>query len=105
MLQAWTSTAAQSWLADSLSTLREWKARQLALCESMGWTNLPGNANFFCATPALPSSLSLPEALARLRAQGIKLRDTTSFGLPGKVRLGVLAPSAQDALVASLRKL
>ena len=42
--------------------------------------------------------MSLPADLAALRAAGIKLRDTTSFGLPGSVRLGVLAPAAQDAL-------
>jgi histidinol-phosphate aminotransferase len=35
---------------------------------------------------------------AQLRTQGIKLRDATSFGLPGWVRLGVLPPQAQDAL-------
>ena len=37
-------------------------------------------------------------ALAVLRAHGIKLRDTTSFGLPGCVRLGVLPPASQQAL-------
>jgi histidinol-phosphate aminotransferase len=42
--------------------------------------------------------LSLRQALAELRAQGIKLRDATSFGLSDHVRLGVLAPAAQDAL-------
>ena len=107
MLQAWASPLAQSWLAGSLDTLREWKARQLALCESMGWTTLPSDANFFCAMPAQSSALSpglsLPGALARLREQGIKLRDATSFGLPGYVRLGVLAPAAQDALAAAVR--
>ena len=36
--------------------------------------------------------------LNRLRQQGIKLRDTTSFGLPGQVRISVQAPAAQDAL-------
>ena len=98
MLQAWISPAAQSWLAGSLSTLREWKARQIALCESMGWTTLPSDANFFCAMPALAPSLSLTDALIRLRTQGVKLRDAASFGLPGYVRLGVLRPAAQDAL-------
>ena len=43
-----------------------------------------------------------PEAgqrlLAALRQHGIKLRDCTSFGLPGAVRLGVLQPASQDAL-------
>ncbi len=98
MLQAWTSPEVQAWLAASLATLREWKARQIALCEVMGWTCLPSAANFFCARPLLPQGMSLPQLLAGLRGQGIKLRDTTSFGLPGQVRLGVLAPPAQDAL-------
>lgn len=43
----------------------------------------------------------LSQALAALRAQGLKLRDATSFGLPGHVRLGVLPPQAQDALQAA----
>lgn len=98
MLQAWTSPEVQAWLAGSLPTLREWKARQIALCEALGWTCLPSAANFFCARPLLPPGVSLQNALGRLRKQGIKLRDTTSFGLPGQVRLGVLAPAAQDAL-------
>ena len=37
-----------------------------------------------------------------LRATGIKLRDTTSFGLPGHWRLGVLPPKAQRALGLAL---
>jgi histidinol-phosphate aminotransferase len=98
LLQAWADPAVQSWLAGSLVTLRDWKARQLQLCESLGWTNRPSNANFFCTMPALPSSLSLPAALDLLRGRGIKLRDASSFGLPSHVRLGVLAPKAQDAL-------
>lgn len=98
MLQAWTTPAVQAWLAASLVPLREWKARQIALCEAMGWTCLPSAANFFCARPRLPQGLSVAQLLAELRGQGIQLRDTTSFGLPGQVRLGVLAPAAQDAL-------
>ena len=85
-------------LADSLKTLREWKARQIALCESVGWTCLPSHGNFFCARPALPAGVTLPQVLAALRLQGIKLRDTTSFGLPGHVRVSVQPPAAQDAL-------
>ncbi|MEO6321632.1 MAG: aminotransferase class I/II-fold pyridoxal phosphate-dependent enzyme, partial [Polaromonas sp.] len=98
LLQAWTQPGVQGWLKNSLDTLRDWKARQISLCESMGWTCLASDANFFCARPALPEGLSLAQALARLRSCGIKLRDTTSFSLPGHVRLGVLPPAAQDAL-------
>ena len=103
MLQAWTDPGVQAWLASSLGTLRDWKARQIALCESMGWICLTSDANFFCARPALPEGLTLAQALARLRTQGIKLRDTASFGLPGHVRISVQPPLAQDALRAALQ--
>ncbi|MNW01784.1 hypothetical protein D3C71_1974690 [compost metagenome] len=59
-------------------------------------------ANYFCAQPA---TATLQSDLAALRANGIKLRDATSFGLPGTVRLGVLAPAAQDALQAAWQTL
>jgi histidinol-phosphate aminotransferase len=98
MLQAWTEPAVQTWLAGSLASLRDWKARQIALCEALGWTCLPSDTNFFCARPALPVGRSLQQALGQVRARGIKLRDCTSFGLPGHVRLSVMPPAAQDAL-------
>ena len=98
MLLAWVQRDAQTWLAGSLDTLREWKARQIELCQSLGWVCLASDANFFVAQPALPTHLSLAPVLNRLRQQGIKLRDTTSFGLPGQVRISVQAPAAQDAL-------
>lgn len=96
MLQAWTQPATQQWLAQSLVLLRQWKERQLALLQAQGWVCQPSDANFFCARP--PAALDL----AALRAVGIKLRDATSFGLPGWYRLGTLAPQAQDALLAAL---
>ena len=98
LLQAWTRPDVQAWLAESLVTLRKWKARQIDVCESLGWLCLPSDANFFCAKPALPGGLNLESALTHLRKHGIKLRDTTSFGLPGHVRVSVQPPLAQDAL-------
>lgn len=98
MLEAWTDPVVQAWLAASLVTLRDWKARQIALCESLGWACLRSDANFFCARPALPEGLSLTQALDQLRSHGIKLRDTASFGLPGQVRVSVQPPQAQEAL-------
>lgn len=97
LLQAWVQADTQTWLRDSLETLRSWKARQIALCASLGWTCTPSLANYFCARPALQGE-ALAQALLQLRAQGIKLRDAMSFGLPGWVRLSVLPPAAQDAL-------
>jgi histidinol-phosphate aminotransferase len=99
LLHAWATPAVQQWVAACLPTLREWKARQQALCSALGWAVVPGSlANYFCAQP---HTATLQSDLAMLRASGIKLRDATSFGLPGCVRLGVLAPAAQDALRAA----
>ena len=90
MLTAWTQTEVQTWLTDSLDKLRQWKVQQTALCASLGWTVLPSLANFFVCRADID--------LTALRLYGIKLRDCTSFGLPGHVRMGVLATAAQDAL-------
>ena len=101
LLQAWVQPRVQHWLAECLGVLRDWKARQLALCAALGWEVLPGSqANYFCARPPVAD---LPALLRHLRAQGIKLRDCASFGLPGVVRMGVLAPEAQEALRAAVR--
>ena len=97
LLQTWVDAGAQHWLRDSLAQLRAWKQRQIGLCESLGWQCEPSQANYFCARPERQGQ-ALTQALAALRAAGIKLRDTTSFGLPGQVRLGVLPPASQDAL-------
>lgn len=109
LLQAWVQPEVQAWLCDSLHTLRRWKRTQIEMLTALGWTCLPSDANFFCARPAWHQS-SQPDAAAqgsielhRLRSAGIKLRDTTSLGLPGHVRLGVQSPEAQEALRAALQ--
>lgn len=104
LLRAWTQPAVQAWLEHSCTSLRTWKARQIEILSSLGWACHPSDANFFCVQPVLPPTLDLSAWLALLRQQGIKLRDATSFGLPGWVRLGVLEPAAQDALVHALAK-
>lgn len=100
LLDSWATPATQRWLAGCLPVLRNWKAQQLALCCALGWAVLPGSqANYFCAQ--LPWAAHLPDVpsvVRHLRAQGVQLRDGTSFGLSGVVRLGVLPPAAQAAL-------
>lgn len=103
LLQAWTQPAVQAWLAHSRATLRTWKTRQIESLTRLGWVCHPSDANFFCAQPLLVPTLDWTDWLSQLRQQGIKLRDATSFGLPGWVRLGVLGPRAQDALVHVLK--
>jgi len=99
LLQAWCEPDVAAWLAQSLPTLRAWKALQWALCTRLGWTCRQSEANFFCAQ--VPGD-GLAALLQRLRQGGIQLRDASSFGLPGHVRLGVLPPPAQQALAAAL---
>jgi histidinol-phosphate aminotransferase len=98
LLDSWVTADVQTWLTNSLQTLQVWKTRQTELLESLGWTCRPSVTNFFCAASNLTDGLTLERALTALRSQGIKLRDTASFGLPGQVRLSVQPPDAQDAL-------
>ena len=100
MLQAWTQADTQAWLASSLDTLRGWKSKQMAMCESLGWAVLPSHANFFVCHTGLE-----PAAITDLRGHGIKLRDCASFGLPGHVRLSVQPPAAQDALKSAWQRI
>jgi len=117
MLQSWVQPEVQSWLTQSHVTLRSWKARQVGMLQGLGWTCLPSDTNFFCALPRwgeapdtdINANANAESAqstvLATLRTHGIKLRDATSFGLPGHVRLSVLAPVAQDALARAWQAL
>ena len=99
MLQAWTQPAVQQWLGSSLQQLEDWKQQQLQMCARLGWQVLPGHqANYFVARWPKEMHGCMPLWLAALRAQGIKLRDCTSFGLSGCVRMGVLPPASQMAL-------
>lgn len=103
MLQAWVTAPVQAWLQSSLKTLRDWQTQQLALCADLGWQVLPGHqANYWVARwPGEWQVADWQLALQRLRNHGIKLRDCTSFGLPGCVRMGVLPPASQAALRAA----
>jgi histidinol-phosphate aminotransferase len=92
MLTAWVSPGVQGWLAQSREQLARWKTTQLDMLQGLGWRCLPSEANYFCAQAPRPVDVDA------LRAHGIKLRDTTSLGLPGHWRLGVLPPEAQEAL-------
>lgn len=101
MLEAWMEPGVQQWLDESRKTLQGWKASLEAGLLQRGWQLMPSVASFCCARPPLPPA-ALPAWLAGLRTQGIKLRDATSFGLPGWVRLGVRTPASQQALWQAL---
>lgn len=80
----------QAWLADSRAQLRLWTAQQREMLASLGWQQRQSCTPFWLARPAA--------ALPDLRALGIKLRDASSFGLPGWVRIATLPPQSQLAL-------
>ncbi|WP_307692260.1 aminotransferase class I/II-fold pyridoxal phosphate-dependent enzyme [Variovorax ginsengisoli] len=94
LLASWVQPSVQRWLDDSRTVLRHWKALQRKRCDDMGWHSLPSNCNFFVAAPPVKDVAQLG---GRLRAHGVKLRDTASFGLPGHVRMAVLHPDSQHA--------
>ncbi len=102
LLHVWARADVQHWLYDSLATLTAWKARQVAVCEGLGWQVMPSEANYMVAQPGVDD---MAATLLALRQQGIKLRDAASFGLPGQVRLAVLPPPAQDALAQAWQAL
>ena len=97
MLRAWAQTDVQAWLAGCKEPLADWKARQVALLTGLAWHCMDSDANYVCARPS-----HSVDAKA-LRAQGIKLRETTSLGLAGYWRLSVQPPQAQAALWAALK--
>lgn len=105
LLQAWTTPAVQQWIACSRLQLAQWKAAQIDLCTALGWQVVPGSlANYFVARWPRAEHAGMAARLAWLRsAHGIKLRDASSFGLPGAVRLGVLPPASQQALARAWR--
>ena len=98
LLQSWATLDAEDWVAASRVRLREWKSQQIERLHAAGWQVAPSVANFFVATPPPAIGADLGRHLGAWRAQGVKLRDCASFGLPGRLRMAVVGPPAQDAV-------
>lgn len=86
----------QAWLVQSRATLRGWVTAQRQWLAELGWQQRESCTNFWLARP--PRADLLP----RLRERGLRLRDATSFGLPGWVRVSAQPPAAQQALQLAL---
>lgn len=97
MLHAWIQPHTQSWLADSRDTLRQWQTEQHRQLIQRGWSFFPSQTPFACGQP--PQPLHLEHLHQRFC---VRLRDTTSMGLPGYYRLSAQPPQAQAALLAAL---
>ncbi|MFG6468513.1 pyridoxal phosphate-dependent aminotransferase [Roseateles sp. BYS87W] len=92
LLTHWLTADTQAWLAQARATLRSWTAQQRNLLAGLGWEQLPSTTPFWLARP--PHH----DTAARLREHAIAVRDATSFGLPGWVRVSTQTPAAQQAL-------
>ncbi len=99
LLESWTETAAQTWLRESLQSLREWTASLRAGLDRLGLDPLPSVTPFLCARRPVFADR------ARLRERGLAVRETESFGLPGHMRVSAQPPEALAALLASLHDL
>jgi histidinol-phosphate aminotransferase len=99
LLTAHAERPAGNFLVESAVKLRSQKERCESLLEEAGWERQPSSLHYGLYRP--------PVALARqrhwfelLRVEGIKVRDATSFGRPGWVRLAARPPDEVARLIA-----
>lgn len=96
LLSHWRSEGTQAYLQQMRAQLLDWRSAQRELLARLGWQQDPSCCNFWLARP--------PRALGELRSQGIKLRDASSFGLPGWLRVSIQSPASQQALLRALKE-
>jgi histidinol-phosphate aminotransferase len=96
LLAQWSQPEVQDWVRNSLQTLRAWKKALVHDLTIRGWQCQPSHTPYFCARPPC---LLQAEAL---RSHGVKLRDATSFSLPGWWRLSAQPDDAREALTQAL---
>jgi histidinol-phosphate aminotransferase len=96
LLSSWVDPGVQTWLADSRVVLLDWVNQLRLTLMGHGWTCAPSFTPYLCARPPQPLDTT------GLWAQGIQLRDATSFGLAGWWRLSAQPPEALMALDRAL---
>jgi histidinol-phosphate aminotransferase len=98
-LAALPDAAADRWVAGTRATLWRWRDHLADRLTAAGVPVTVGAANFLLAHVGDAAS-----ATAVLRRDGIRVRDATSFGLPGALRLSAQPPPAQEALLTALTR-
>jgi histidinol-phosphate aminotransferase len=86
LLEAHVSPESSDFLRNTAPTLRRWKQAQDTRLKQAGWQEQLSPLHYGLWQPPIPPSRHA-EWHARLREEGIKVRDATSFGRPGWVRL------------------
>ena len=106
LLQHWVLPETQAWLHAARLTLLDWRDQQHAMLREMGCHVADTDTPFGLVSP--PPEWGIERVHARreaLRQRGIKLRDATSLGAPGRWRLGTLSPQAQADLAQAWAEL
>jgi len=98
LLMHWHDKATLAHLDDSRQRLRQDRQAMGDALQALGWLQQGSVTPFWLARPPQPFELRA------LRAQGIKLRDAESFGLPGWVRVSAQREEALHALLAALEQ-
>jgi histidinol-phosphate aminotransferase len=98
MLEAHTSQQAVRFLRESAPKLRLWKVDQDRRLSEAGWRPQISPLHFGLWRPPIERS-RMRDWQLRLRRAGFKLRDATSFGRPGWVRLVSRAPAEVQQLL------
>jgi histidinol-phosphate aminotransferase len=97
-LQAAIGGPALAWLEASRPVLAEWRQALASGLASLGCAVRESPASFLMAEVGDAATVS-----AALRRHGLRVRDGSSFGLPGWIRLRAAPSEPRTALLAALR--
>lgn len=97
-LEAACEPRALEWLDQGLPELKRWRLRFAMALRRMGLNVRESPATFLLAEVGDAMRIA-----GELRAQDVRVRDCTSFGLPRWVRMSAQPPAAQKALLKALR--
>jgi histidinol-phosphate aminotransferase len=98
LLMSWATPATQAWLHGSRPLLRRWTDTLRSGLHALGLQPEPSDTPFLCARrPPLADTVWL-------QARGLAVRDTTSVGLPGQMRVSTQPPEATQALLQALHE-
>ena len=96
-LAATVTEAARTWLAECRPVLAAWRRSLAGGLGARGLAVRESPATFLLARVGDAGAVAL-----RLRSEGLRVRDCSSFGLPDWVRLAAAPPPWRDELLAAL---
>lgn len=98
LLEAAVERRARTWLERSLARIERWRSMLGRSLRQIGLQVRDGPATFLLVNVGDATRVA-----RRLRDEGVRVRDGSSFGLPAWIRLSAQPPRAQRALLAALQ--